>query len=158
AAAQAPAHDDAWDRLDGLYQDNPNEGGEQHLRPGGVPGDGYAMLIDHGVEAQDADGIERCPEQQDDEPRQRVGDDELRADGAGQEADDGLGQPADANDAARQRVLRHAGGGAGQHARGRPELQGGVDDHDQHQIDCTASGPDEGDHGRLQGQRGDDGG
>ena len=43
------------------------------------------------------------------EPRQRLRHDELGADDAGQKPDDRLRQPADPDDAARQRVLHQAG-------------------------------------------------
>ena len=58
--------------------------------------------------------------QQQQEPRQRRGHDELGPQHAGQEADDRLGQSANAKDAARERVLDQPGDGARQQPGDRP--------------------------------------
>ncbi len=61
--------------------------------------------------------------------------DELRADDAGQEPDDRLGQAADADDAARQRILDQPGQRSRQQPGRRARRQRHVDHHDQHQVD-----------------------
>ena len=78
-----------------------------------------------------------------DEPRQRLRHDELRADDAGEKADDRLGEPADADDPARdERVLDQAGGRPAQQPGDRARRQCHVDDDDEHQIDGDRSAND----------------
>ena len=80
-------------------------------------GDGNERDAEHLVQPHEEQRVQRRGRHEHHEPRQRRGHDELLADGAGQKPDDRLRQPADADDAARQRILNQPGHAAGQHAR-----------------------------------------
>ena len=91
--------------------------------------------------------------QEHDETRQRRGHDELLPDYTRQEAHERLGEAADANHSARQRILDDAGDAASQHAGPRAGRQRNIDDDDQHQIDGGRATNHEPREGRLQRER-----
>ena len=86
------------------------------------------------------------------EARHRPRDDELRADDPGQIADDRLRQPADADDPARQRVLRQPGQRSRQQSRRRAGGQRDVDHDDEHEVERGRPADDQLRHGRLEHQ------
>ncbi len=64
--------------------------------------------IEQDVKPHEYGRVDQRGAEKDDKPRQRLRHDELRPDDAGQKPDDGFRQPADADDAARERILDEA--------------------------------------------------
>ena len=86
-------------------------------------------------------------------PRKRRGDEELLADDSCEKADDRLGQPSHADDAARHRILDDSRETAGEHPGHRSARQCYVNHHDQNQIQGCRPADEKPRQGGLQRKR-----
>ena len=124
----------ARQQLDGLEHDDADQRVGDALAEHPAPREAEITQVQQFVEAHEDAGVNHRGCQKRQKPRQRPGHDELRARQPHQVAYNGLGQSADAQNPARQRVLRQPGRGARQQAGGRPRRDGDIDHDDQDQI------------------------
>src|SRR5688572_5350647 len=155
--SRTPAFDDTRKRLDDSKRHDPDERVAQRLCRQRLPRRRKHSNIQPVIQPHEHGSMEDRRRDEDDQTRQGGGHDELLPERTGQKPDDGLGEPADADHTARQRVLNQARDAAGEHPPDRTNRQCHSDHRHQDEIDGRGAPDHESRERGLQRERQRDG-